>query len=352
VPPKPPAAAPKREAPAPPAADTPADPPAWLRWIQDNGRTVGAAVAVLLLVVLVVALTRRPPAPPLPVFEIQVQSTPPGAAIAFDGRATGQVTPATVTWPQRPARVGLVLQGFETVDAAIPASPERPVLSYALRRLLRVVSEPAGAEVFVDGKSVGRKTPTEIVVADPPPSAIELRTASLRRTIALSKRELDAGEVRVPLTGAPPPKRPDTPVTPVARTPVSVRVIGNFPFEVGGCDVSSPTATEHTLDVMAPCTLRLRAPSYFLDTSRAIEASSGRVEIVAPQLARVQLRSRYEQCTVILNGHAVGGPPVDLDLAAGTYTATIQCPDKRYTTRAFTIDPGRSTRRLDDDLLP
>jgi hypothetical protein len=103
---------------------------------------------------------------------------------------------------------------------------------------------------------------------------------------------------------------------------------------------------------MAPCTLRLRASTYLLDTARTIEASSGRVEIGAPQLARVQLRSRYEWCTVILNGHAVGAPPVDLDLAAGTYTATIQCPDKRYTTRAFTIDPGRSTRRLDDELLP
>jgi hypothetical protein len=224
-------------------------------------------------------------------------------------------------------------------------------MSYSLRRLVRIVSEPAGAEVFVDGKSAGKVTPTEIAMPDPPPSRIELRTPSLRRTIALTQQALDAGEVRVALAAAP-SKPLATPTPPVARTPVSVRVIGNFPFEVAGCDVSSPTATEHSLEVMAPCSLRLRAPSYFLDTSRTIEASSGRVEIVAPQLARVQLRSRYEQCTVILNGQAVGGPPVDLDLAAGTDTATIQCPDRRYTTRAFTIDPGRSTRRLDDELLP
>jgi hypothetical protein len=131
---------------------------------------------------------------------------------------------------------------------------------------------------------------------------------------------------------------------------VAVHLTGGYPFEVSGCGKMSAAATDHDLEVTAPCTLRLRAAEYLLDSARTIDASGGRVEITAPQLARVQLRSRYEWCTVILDGHAVGSPPIERELAAGSYIATIQCPDKSYTTRAFFIDPGRSIRRLDEFL--
>jgi hypothetical protein len=94
--------------------------------------------------------------------------------------------------------------------------------------------------------------------------------------------------------------------------------------------------------------LRLRAAGYFLDVSRRIDVSGGQVEIAAPQLARVQMRSRYEWCTLIINGRAVGSPPVDVDLVAGTYAATIQCPDKSFSIPAVVIEPGRYVRRLDE----
>jgi hypothetical protein len=136
-----------------------------------------------------------------------------------------------------------------------------------------------------------------------------------------------------------------------ARTePVTVHLTGGYPFEVSGCGQTAAPATDHELEVQAPCTLRMRAAEYLLDRSRTIDASGGRVEIAAPQLARVQLRSRFEWCTVILDGHAVGTPPIERELAAGSYIATIQCPDKSYTTRAFFVDPGRSIRRLDEFL--
>ena len=130
-----------------------------------------------------------------------------------------------------------------------------------------------------------------------------------------------------------------------------MQVTGSYPFEITGCGrPASPASTSHQFDVNAPCTLRLRASRYYLDETRAITASSGRVEIAAPQLARVQLRSKFEACTVILNEHAVGSPPVDLELVAGTYRTQIQCRDRTYTIRALTIEPGQSSRRLDDFL--
>jgi hypothetical protein len=170
----------------------------------------------------------------------------------------------------------------------------------------------------------------------------------VRRTIALTPAIIESGEMRVAFASRQNPA--GEPDKPVVTAIVSVKVTGSYPFEVAGCGTSSPPASSHDLRVSAPCTLRLRAPAYYLDTSRTIDASSGQVEIGAPQLAHVQLRTRYEWCTVILNGNAVGSPPVDLELAAGTYTATIQCPDKTFATGAFQIDPGRSIRRLDDYL--
>ena len=120
-----------------------------------------------------------------------------------------------------------------------------------------------------------------------------------------------------------------------------MRVLAGYPFEVSGCGHTGAAASEHAFQVQAPCTLRLRAPDLLLDVSRRIEASSGQVEIAAPQLARVQMRSRYEWCTLIINGRAVGSPPVDVDLVAGTYAATIQCPDKSFSIPAVAIEPGR-----------
>jgi hypothetical protein len=131
---------------------------------------------------------------------------------------------------------------------------------------------------------------------------------------------------------------------------VDVQIVGGYPFELSGCGTRSPAATTHDLQVRAPCKLRMVAPKYRLDTTLSIEASSGRVALTAPLLAHVTLRSKYEWCTVILGQYAVGAPPVELDLASGSYTATIQCPDRTYSTREFTIGPGRSIRRLDDDL--
>jgi hypothetical protein len=129
---------------------------------------------------------------------------------------------------------------------------------------------------------------------------------------------------------------------------VAVHVAGLYPFEITGCGRTSAAAARHDLEVAAPCTLRLRAPKYYLDEARRVTAASGRVEFTAPALARVQLRSKHEGCTLLLNNNAVGSPPVDLELAAGTYRIVIQCRDRSYTIRALTIEPGQSSRRLDD----
>jgi len=228
---------------------------------------------------------------------------------------------------------------------------------------VRVESEPAGARILVDGLDTGLSTPAEVPMAMDARPLLRLESGQrLRGEVAVTEAMVQSGVVKVPLAAGGPaaPGRaggPDpVPGNPGGRvnprtTAVTVHVTGSYPFEVSGCGQSSPSASVHELQVEAPCQVRLRAPKYYLDDVRAIGASAGRVDMAAPQLARVQLRSKLEVCTVILNDQAVGSPPVDLELAAGTYRVAIQCPDRTYTIRALTIEPGQSNRRL-DDLLP
>jgi serine/threonine-protein kinase len=363
-----------RTAPPKPAQPQPALPgfateaAAWIRsrpWpVVAGGITLTAAV-----VVAVVLATRQPP--PSPQFRLDVRSQPSGALIEIDGRPTGQRTPAAVTLATKPSRLRVAAPGYETLDADVAAvsTTEPLVLSLTLRRLVRVDSKPAGARILVNGHDTGLVTPAEVPVDVQSPPTVQLELGrQLRGEVRITDATLQSGMVNVALaqprtsvppvvpagngtTPAPPPPADPSPAPPPPARRVAVHVTGSYPFEVSGCERTSPAATVHDLEVSAPCTLRLRAPKYYLDETRTIGAAGGRIEIAAPQLARVQLRSKYETCTVILDGRAVGSPPIDLELAAGTYRAEIQCRDRTYPIRELKIEPGQTSRRL-DDLLP
>ena len=349
----------------------------WIEALTPGMRNglIGGGVVVALLVL---AFSLRTPAVHQQVaIALTVRSEPEGANVAFDGADAGQKTPATISVPTLPKRVRLTLAGFRSIESAVPEGiGSGQTLHFQLQRVLRVVSDPPGARVVVGGVDTGLVTPTEVPLPDPVPATIELVIPKRgRRVLSITPAVLTLGEVRASFDGSgrdpgpvpvpvlpagatiPPevvpaagPALVPLPATTVASSPVVVHLLGGYPFDVAGCGHSGAAASEHTLQVQAPCTLRLRAPVYFLDVSRRIDASSGQVEIVAPQLARVQMRSRYEWCTLIINGRAVGAPPVDVDLVAGTYAATIQCPDKSHSIPAMTIEPGRYVRRLDEFL--
>jgi hypothetical protein len=293
---------------------------------------------------------------PAPTFHIDVSSTPPGASIAFDGVATESKTPAVLTLMRRPSRVTVSLDGFEPVDAPLtPGSGADPApVRLTLRRLLMVRSEPTGARILLGGVDTGLVTPAAVPLTDPRPPFLEVQVGDRRsERIALTADLLAAGAVSatvptgqgaVPKPGAatgPPPDRG-------GAENVMVHVIGGYLFAVDGCGMNSPPASEHTLQVRSPCTLRLRAPQYHLNAARSIPAASGQVEIAAPQLARVQLRTKHEGCSVIIEGRSLGSPPIDVELAAGSYDFAIACQDQTLLARGIPIEPGRSVRRLDD----
>ena len=293
-------------------------------------------------------------------YVLDVRSTPPGAEISVDGAVTGRRTPAVVSFAARPARIGLALPGYETITQTLANTTERHMnLDYSLKRLLQVHSDPSGAQVFVDGRNTGLVTPTTLPLGEPLPAAVELQLAGHRPAReAVTSAVLGAGQLTMKLVPdrvlnpAPPVDRITKPVDKVPAAPVvTVMVSGSYPFTVSGCNTLSPPSQNHILKVASPCVLRLVAPQYWLEANRNIAAVSGEVELTAPPLVSVQLRSRHQDCTLELAGRAVGSPPVDVEIAAGTYTAALRCPDGRLMeTRSFAIEPGQASRRVDDYL--
>jgi serine/threonine-protein kinase len=325
--------------------------------------------AIILIVVAVAAFMRPSSESVSPAYRLDVRSQPAGAKVEIDGTYSGVTTPATFTLPAAPRRVRVSLDGYQPVDVIAPAvSPRQPaVLSLDLVRLLQVSSDPPGAHIVVDGSDTGLLTPARLPLLEPTPKTVELRLDGRRRATTLTRAVLDGGKLHVVLrtvrgqgdgengSGAPPagalqptPRAPAIVTTAGAKAPVAVRVTAAYPFEVSGCGRTSAMSMQHDFEVEAPCALQLRSPRYYLNVTRTIDASSGHIELAAPQLARVQLRSRFEWCTIVLAGHAVGAPPVDVEVAAGTYPVVVQCPERSYSTPALTIEPGRSIRRLDD----
>ena len=83
-----------------------------------------------------------------------------------------------------------------------------------------------------------------------------------------------------------------------------------------------------------------------------VKAGPGeQINLTVPPLVSVQLRSRHENCQLLVGGRDVGSPPADVRIAAGKYSATLQCPDgQTLQTTTFDIDARQTVRRIDDFL--
>jgi hypothetical protein len=161
--------------PAPPAAVTP--PPSRRR------AALSAALALVVAGVAAWGATRVTRAAAPTVGALRVESIPAGAQIVFDGKLLAQATPTTidVADPTRARSLELRLPGYRPWhEAAVVLKPGehafyRPQLE-ALSTRLVVRSEPPGAEVALDGRTIGR-TPisNQAVPADGATHQLRLR---------------------------------------------------------------------------------------------------------------------------------------------------------------------------------
>jgi serine/threonine protein kinase len=209
-------------------------------------------------------------------------------------------------------------------DTVKDVKPEPP-------RVLKITSEPSGASIVVDGKDSGLVTPYEMPIGDETPRRVQLSKKGFRSSdVPVTAALLTAGLMTVTLAADVPDVR--------------VSISSSYPVEVydGRRKLAGPS---RSLEVTVPSrrVLRLSAPEQLLDYPFRVEASSGRsMEVEAPELGKVTIRTAMETCRVLLDGQDLGYPPlVGLSVAAGTYAVQLKCPDGRTIRGApITVQPG------------
>lgn len=89
---------------------------------------------------------------------VRILTEPPGAEVYLDGVPRGE-TPATLHVPAGRHSLFLFLRGMLPIERVVTWAPgERPILRETLRRQsggIVVLSDPPGAEVFLDGRRLG-----------------------------------------------------------------------------------------------------------------------------------------------------------------------------------------------------
>jgi len=122
--------------------------------------------------------------PPYP-GELEVTSLPAGAAIAIDGVATGQVTPAVFadldggTYAVSVSQTGVEYRP-PLQEIEVPFGG-RACLHFGTEAgILTVTSDPAGAEIVLDGEATGVLTPHTFAALDPGQYSVSLALAHHR----------------------------------------------------------------------------------------------------------------------------------------------------------------------------
>lgn len=124
-------------------------------------------------------------------YNVNVASTPAGAEIFLDGNDLKLKTPATVSdlIPGQKYSVQLKLEGYEdTTQDIISATDQPQEISATLQKSVQhaqfnVHSSPAGAEIWIDGKSSGFVTPHEFTDLAKGKYTISLKLKDHKETI-------------------------------------------------------------------------------------------------------------------------------------------------------------------------
>jgi serine/threonine-protein kinase len=236
---------------------------------------------------------------------------------------------AAIVYVQRPSSPPPATTTTSTNPADPPNKPPAeggPVAAATVK----LVTDPDGAKVLIDGRDVGLVTPVDVAIADVTHSRVRVTKAGYRTAdVRAAETQIKNGMVLVKLDAAP--------------TSITVTVSGSYPFEVlDGSRVISAASTRHELSVPGPRTLRLRAADYMLDAPLRAESASGRVSYTVPEPGRLTIRTPLETCEVSINNRAVGFPPIsDQKLAAGNYRVQLSCPDGSERKVSVTIAPGQ-----------
>jgi serine/threonine-protein kinase len=220
-------------------------------------------------------------------------------------------------------------------SAAAPSGPAPPTApapapAPAPAGMIKVVSSPEGARVLIGGRESG-VTPADVSIEEIRAGRVRVAMRGYRQaSVTATPSQIEAGVALVTLEAAP--------------SGVDVVASGGYPFEIwDGNTRVSQSATRHDITVEPNRTLRLVAPAVLLNHSIRVGAS-GRVAASAPELGRLTLLTTFETCEVLVGGRNFGYPPINQQLAPGTYDVVLKCPDGTGKNSRVTIESGQMRR--------
>ncbi|MGB3458852.1 MAG: PEGA domain-containing protein [Halobacteriota archaeon] len=114
---------------------------------------------------------------------LSVTSTPSGADITIDGRPIGEKTPHSMPLMPGSHTIKLTLAGYQDWTERVQVTGGSTINVHAtliptptITGFLSVTSSPSGADIIIDGRSIGEKTPHSVPI-DPGPHTIKLTLA-------------------------------------------------------------------------------------------------------------------------------------------------------------------------------
>jgi hypothetical protein len=277
-----------------------------------------AASVVLVLAALTAVIYPRLIAPKRGI--LSVESKPPGAQIYIDGRTRG-VSPLRLTDLEagRGYRVRAVLPGYqEKEDLVTVGANEETVVPFALRLetgAITLVSQPAGARVYVAGQDTGKVTPATLT---------GLPTGEQKLVTLKLEGYQDA------LTPVVAPPRGES-ITHTVTMGIAMGY-GTVLFE------STPQGAEVTVDGkkvnVPPSGMVLKSGSHevvarlpgYVSYQRSVTVSSGQRTLIQAKLEQggeLSLRASVT-ANVWVDGRAVGQTPLNAVLLPGRRTLVLR----------------------------
>jgi hypothetical protein len=209
-------------------------------------------------------------------------------------------------------------------------SPAEPLKAAA--PTVQVVTDPPGAAIGLDGRSLG-VTPASVPVGAGGPLRIQLtKKGYISAVVTISVEQIRTGTASYRLEPA---------------TPVKLVVTGGYDFQVReGQRTLSDAGGRHDLSFVGRHVVRLVAPEYFLDSPVAVDPSRGPLmEATAPDLGllKVILQGAWRYCSASVAGRDLGEHPIaDRSVAPGNYVVTVACQDGQRQEQRVKVEPNKT----------
>jgi tRNA A-37 threonylcarbamoyl transferase component Bud32 len=284
----------------------------------------------------------RDPARELLPRPVAVATEPPGADLFLDGVPVSAVTLERGDRGRHrvEARLGCLSAGAEVDGASPPASLLLRLQPGPFR--LKVSSVPPDAEVLLDGRETGLKTPCEVAREGCDPFEVELRLAGfLPRKVAVDPRT-QRGPLDLSLE-----KEPEKGALRVLGGSAMMQVFEESRLLGGPGETFTLPAGEHRIRFVDPA---LRGSA-----ERRITVEPGKtVSLRAPdfETGRVFLYGRpVEEGKVLVDGRYLEDLPLNgnVPLAVGPHRFQVVAPDGRSVSFSWNVRPGDQTRVVDFD---